>query len=220
MQETPGISVAVVTGGHSFDVVNFHALFRSLKGVNAYIQHLDDFAASPEKARDSYDVVLFYFMPTENPADENIPWYAGKPKTALEHLGETEQGILLLHHAILAYPQWPIWSEIVGIQERSFGYHNDQTIHVDVADAEHPITQDLTGWELVDETYTMDNAGAGSDILLTVDHPKSMRTVAWTRGHKNARVFCYALGHDNQAWSNSSFRQVLTQGIRWAAREI
>ena len=188
--------------------------------MNATIQHLDDFASSPEEVRDSYDVALFYFMPTEAPIDEGLPWYAGKPKTALEHLGKTGQGIVLLHHAILAYSQWPLWDEVVGIQERSFGYYMDQTVRTEIAVPAHPITKGLTAWEMVDETYTMNDAGEGSEILLAVDHPKSMRTIAWTRQYGNARVFCYGAGHDNQTWSDSNFRLVLVRGIEWAAGRI
>ena len=42
---------------------------------------------------------------------EGQPWWAGKPKAALERIGQTEQGIVVLHHAILAYPEWPLWAE-------------------------------------------------------------------------------------------------------------
>ena len=170
--------------------------------------------------RDGYDVVLFYFMPTEGPSDEGLGWYAGKPKTALTQLSKTGQGIVLLHHAILAYSQWSVWDQVVGIQERSFGYYHDQTVRTDVANPEHPITDALKAWEMVDETYTMNDAGEGSEILLTTDHPKSMKTIAWTRQHKNARVFCYAAGHDNQAWLDPNFRRVLDRGIQWAAGRI
>ena len=45
----PGsLRVAVVTGGHAFDVPNFHRLFRQLPGIDAYPQHLEHFASSPE----------------------------------------------------------------------------------------------------------------------------------------------------------------------------
>lgn len=217
MQEKPGIETAVVTGGHGFDVLNFHRLFRSLEGVDAYIQHMDDFASSPEHVRDSYDVVLFYMMLMEGPSDEGLPGYAGKPQTALERLGETGQGVFVLHHALLAYPQWPVWDEIVGIQDRRFDYYHGQTIRVEIANSEHPITQGLLAWDMVDETYTMNDAGEDSEILLTVDHPQSMKTIAWTRTYRTARVCCCELGHDNEAWSHPSFRTALARGIRWAA---
>ena len=214
------VKTAVITGGHSFDVLGLHKLFRGLAGVDAYIQHMDDFAASSEAVRDGYDMVLFYFFLQEGPTDEGLPRYAGKPKTALEHLGETEQGIVVLHHALLAYREWPVWSEIVGVRERGFGYYPHQQIRIEVANTEHYITQGLSDWEMIDETYTMADAGEGSETLLTTTHPKSMSTLAWTRTHKNARVFCFESGHDNETFVNPTFQTVLTRGIRWAARKL
>jgi len=212
------IRVAVVTGGHSFDVPDFHRLFRSLRDVEACIQHMDDFASSPEEVRRAYDVVCFYHWLLETPTDDGLPWYCGKPRTALEALGETDQGILVLHHAILAYPLWPLWDELVGIAERSFQFHHGQQLHVEVAAADHPITRGLSSWDVTDETYDMADAREGSEILLTVDHPRSMRTIAWTRTFRNSRVFCLELGHDKVAYADSNFREVIRRGIVWCAR--
>jgi hypothetical protein len=219
MADNP-VKTAVVTGGHRFDVVNFHHLFQGLEGVQPYVQHMDDFASSPEEERDSYECVVFYTMLRDSPSDEGRPGYAGKPKAALEHLGETGQGILVLHHAILAYPKWPLWSDLVGIGDRSFGYHFSQSVRVETADGAHPITRGVASWEMVDETYTMADAGADSEVLLTTGHPNSMRTLAWARTHKNARVFCFQSGHDNETWLDRGFREVLRRGIHWAARRI
>ena len=63
------IKIAVVTGGHPFDVIGFSDLFRALDGVQAYIQHIDDFAVASEEIRDSYDVVLFYSFMQPEPQD-------------------------------------------------------------------------------------------------------------------------------------------------------
>lgn len=65
----------MVTGGHPFDVLSFHKLFRSMPCVDAIIQHMDDFATSPVKVRDSYDAVLFYIMLMQGPSNEGLPWY-------------------------------------------------------------------------------------------------------------------------------------------------
>ena len=72
------IELAVVTGEKSFDVIGFHQLFRGFDHINTYIQHLDDFAASPESVRDRYDAVLFFFMMAANPKDEGLPGFCGK----------------------------------------------------------------------------------------------------------------------------------------------
>jgi len=217
---TNSLSVAVITGGHSFDVTNFHKLFRTLPDIDAYIQHIDDFATSSEAVRDSYDVLLFYIMMMDGPTND-LPGFRGKPLRALERLGQTGQGIVIMHHGLLAYPQWQPWHELVGIQDRSLhGYSHDERLALHVADPTHPITHGLQDWTLTDETYHMADAGADSQILLTVEHAASMSTVAWARQYGQSRVFCLQLGHDKQAWTDSNFRTVLSRGVAWSARQL
>ena len=214
------LKVGVITGGHSYDVPNFHRLFRAIaSGLDVYVQNMDDFASSPVEVRDAYDVVVFYIMLMDGPRDEGLGWYQGKPKTALEHLGTTKQGIVVLHHALLAYPQWQRWSDLVGIADRKFGFYMAQTVTTQIADAAHPITAGLSRWTMVDETYTMADAdpAAGNHILLTYDHPQSSRTIAWTRAYGQSRVFCYQAGHDNVTWADPDFQAVLKRGIVWSA---
>ena len=66
----------------------------------------------------------------------------------------------------------------------------------------------------------MADVSAGSRVLLTYDHPRSMRTIAWTREFRQSRVFCYQAGHDNATWPDPSFREVLRRGIRWSAGHL
>ena len=73
---------------------------------------------------------------------------------------------------------------------------------------------------MIDETYTMANAGSDSQILLTTKYHKSMKSIAWTRQHGQSRVFCYQSGHDNQTWVDANFRQVVSRGIQWCAGRI
>jgi type 1 glutamine amidotransferase len=206
------IRTAVVTGNHPFDVPGFHALFRSIPEIEFYLQDLDNLVADWGQAFEQYHVLLFYNMHTKTPG--------GKAEKVLAQLGESKQGLFVLHHALLAFPEWQTWSEICGIADRSFEYYPEQSIRVQVANPQHPVTNGLASWNMVDETYLMHDAGKGSDIFLTVAHPKSMNTIAWTRQHKDARVFCCALGHDNRAYADPNFRTVVTRGIQWAGRRI
>jgi len=211
------VQTAVVTGRHPFDVRGFHALFRSMGDIDYFPQHMEDFAADPRRAE--YDVVVFYHFHQETPR-EDAPWYEAGIRPAMESLGETGQGILVLHHAILAFPDWDYWADLVGIRDRSFGYHIGETLTVDVAPIDHPITRGLSSWEMIDETYSMASAGPGSEALLTTEHERSMRALAWTRTHRNSRVFCLESGHDNDTFTNESFRTVLSRGIQWLAGRL
>ncbi|MEI7632670.1 MAG: ThuA domain-containing protein [bacterium] len=213
------IKAAIIDGVHPYDVPGFRDLFRSIEDIDPYHQAIDNWAVDCGGVRDEYDVLLFYNSnPEPNPECQFI-----KPKL-IETLGEigkaVNQGIVVLHHGLLAYPNDQNWSQIVGIANRAFGFHMDQTFKVEIAQPAHPIVQGLSDWIMFDETYTMDSADEASEILLTTQHEKSMRTIAWTRQFRSARVFCYQLGHDARSWIDPNFREILTQGIRWAAGRL
>jgi len=203
---------AVITGNHNFEVPEFINLFRALPGIDFYPQSLENFAADIAHVREKYDALVFYNMHAEPPTEA--------AKAAIEALGDVEQGLVFLHHGLLAFRKWPLVSEIVGIEDRSFKYWPGETVRVDIADPQHPITQGLVPWQMVDETYAMADAGPGSEVVLTTDHPKSLKTLAWTRSYKQARVFVFASGHGKETYADPNFRTALQRGIAWAARRI
>lgn len=213
------IKVAVITGGHHYNVIAFHQLFRELEGINAYVQHLADFVASRPEVRNSYDVLVFFTHLKRELTDLGAP--PGQKDTAqsiIEALGTTRQGLVLLHHSLLAFPEWQAWSELVGIQTRKLSrYDHDETIPVQIADSDHPITQGLSDWTITDETYLMPDAEGDNHILLTTSHPHSMKTLAWVRQHGLSRVFCLQLGDNAPAWQHPCYRQLLTQAIHWCS---
>jgi hypothetical protein len=209
------VRVAVITGGHAFDVVGFHDAFRCLDGIDAYIQPLEDWSGDLARHGQRYDVLVFYNMHTMAP--EDAPG-GQRTRDAIDSLG-TGSGIVVLHHAILAFKADPVWDAIVGMTERTIDdYSHDERLSVRIADRDHPITQGLQDFEITDETYDFrDVEGPDCHVLLTVDHPSSMSTQAWTRSYRDVRVFNLVLGHDDQAFSNDMFREILRRGIVWCA---
>ncbi len=157
--------------------------------------------------------MLFYGMPMYKPED--------KEKAFLESLSQRDQGIVVLHHAVLGYPGWQPWIDLMGLVNEPFEYYHDRTISLTVTNPNHPITRGLSHWTTVDETYLLhQSVDASADILVTTDDPKSLPTIAWTRMHGLARVFCCTLGHDAVAYANEGFQTLLHNGILWAAGEI
>jgi len=216
---TDDVLAAVVTGNHPYDVLGFQRMLRALAGIDAYVQHIEDFVADAGNVRVLYDAVLFYHFAQTTPDTSEHP-LAARARDAIEELGDTGQGIVVLHHALLAHPDWEIWSEVCGVSDRHFTYHEGQSLRVEVADAEHPITAGLEPWEMVDETYAMAEPDADSHILLATQHPDSMRALAWTRRFRDARVLCCALGHDSRAYRDPRFRSVLQRGLWWVAGRL
>ncbi len=213
------LKVAVITGGHHFDVIAFQQLWRELAGIDVYPQHLADFVASAPAVRAQYDALVFYIHLRDEIAHLGLsPGRNDTFHSVLAALGSTPQGIVVLHHGLLAFPDWPIWSELVGITDRTLhAYNHDEVLPCHVADPTHPVCVGLADWSMTDETYLMADADAGNHILITTDHPRSMTTLAWTRQHRLSRVFCLQSGHDQQTWNHARFRQLLQQGVTWCA---
>ncbi|MDA0348872.1 MAG: ThuA domain-containing protein [Verrucomicrobia bacterium] len=217
------LKIAVITGGHPFDLPVFHGLFREMEGVDAYIQHIDDFGTSPDEIRDAYDAVVFYTMQIEVPMVEDT-WFKRDPRPAIERLFERGQGVVALHHSFFAFPEWPFWDGVIGINNRTsnpdegFSFHFDTEQRVEVRDVSHPILQGVESFQTVDEGYHMPSEEVDGQLLLTVDHPDTMKSTAWTREVGASRIFCFQLGHDAVGWGHPSFRQILRQGISWVVR--
>lgn len=194
------------------EVPGFVRLFHSLPGVDAYPQVIEDWAADLAHVKDQYEVVLFYNLHREPPNDQ--------VKEALESLGETRQGIFCLHHGMLNFRDWDLWTHITGLADRKFTYHPNETFRIEVADAKHPISQGLSPWEMIDEIYLMNDTDADSHVILTANHPKSLKTIGWTRTYRKAPVFCLASGHGTETYENENFRTILARGIHWLAGRI
>jgi len=219
MTQPVPLRVAVILGGHPIDAPAFHAMLRSLTGVDLYVQNLEDWTTAPDDVAGGYDVLFFYNFHQYDPADPGV-WYHQTIFPGIERLGRVGQGIFMFHHAVVAMQKSPVWDGVCGVTGRSLTPHHDQTVTTRVADPGHPITAGLADWTMEDETYAMVDADPadGNQVLLTTDHPKSCRALAWVRTYKNSRCFNYLAGHDGEALGHASVRAVVQRGMEWVAR--
>jgi len=225
MTASSDIKVAMVTGHHEYDVIDFQRMLRGIPDIDFYPQHMEDFVIDSPETRAKYDVIAFYNY-QQDPALEGDSKFASAMKNVLGALGETDQGIFMLHHSLTAFPGWQYWLDICGMAVFDASpkpgpmSRVSQNLRIEVVDPNHPITCGMADWDMVDETYNMYDATEGSEVLLTTEHPECMRTIAWTRTHGKARVFSLQSGHDDQTYSNPNFAAVVARGIQWAARKI
>jgi hypothetical protein len=213
------IQVAVILEFHPYDAVNFQRMLWSFTDCECFVQPLDLFAQDEEN-RLKYDAALYYNLTLPTPAPESPV-----RKYFEEVLGSTKQGIVLLHHAVLSLPDWDLWTDVTGIEKRCvpgfFEYHQNETVRSHVTDAAHPVTKGVGDWSMLDETYIISEPyEQGNRVLIQTDNANSIKNIAWTRAYKDSRVFCYASGHDDRAYGNTNFREVLHRGLLWSAGKI
>lgn len=84
---------------------------------------------------------------------------------------------------------------------------------------DHPITAGLRDFVIQDEIYWGYRVGTDVTPLLTTTHPKSGKTLAWTRTEAKSRVVYLQLGHGPTAFNDTNYRRLVAQSIRWAARK-
>ena len=115
------ISVLLVTKGHDFDHDAFLAMFDDLDDVEVTLvqQPAAQVLLRPDHVGDS-DAVLFYDMSgipgaglTHDGASED-----GQPsddyRASIEALLARGTGIVMLNHATVSWPEWPLWRRMTG----------------------------------------------------------------------------------------------------------
>lgn len=214
------LKVAVIVGYHSFEFPAFQDFFESIEEIHPYIQHLEQFTSSSKAIRESYDALLFYTMCNATPVNDG-PWYEGKALDALSELGDTSQGLIVLHHSLMAFPDWPVWESICGVDPKSFtDYALDQDLRFVINDREHYITRGMEDFSMTDEAYLM-GPSRDSRPLVCSASPNNMPHVAWVRQYRASRVFCYQSGHGPSSWNRREFREILRRGFLWTTgREL
>jgi hypothetical protein len=190
------LNILVVTNGHPYDYNGFHAIFDDNPELTA--SFVDQPAAQavlrPDSAK-NYDAILFYDMwgipmdPTSSASAEPPADYV----KSIEALLARGTGLVLLNHALVQWPQWPLWREISGTtfllsqSEQGgktvpgSGYrggagepHRNARHRLSVVDPAHPVSRGLgEGFEIVDELYLRMPAAESPDIkpLLISDYP-------------------------------------------------
>ncbi|MGC9960923.1 MAG: ThuA domain-containing protein [Acidimicrobiales bacterium] len=164
------LKVLVVTGGHPFEQEPFLAIFDAVGGI-AW-EHEE-----PPRAREhfrpgragEFDAIVCYDMQGIVFNKPDLPRLLTPPAEYAEgfrQMLEAGQGIVFLHHAMSAWPTWPLWAEVVGgrwnyvpgeLRGRSWpasGYTREVEHHISCIDPAHPICAGLEeGFDIVDEIY-------------------------------------------------------------------
>jgi hypothetical protein len=208
----PPIRVQVTTGGHDYDPT-FYAPFEGDAGIKAIVNpHPKAFRPVMLK---NIDVLVLYDSVDDVPEAQ---------RKILQQFVESGKGLVVMHHAIVDFPNWEWWwKEVVGgkyllqpMDGKKSTYKHDVTFDVKKT-AEHPVTRGVTDFQIIDETYKDMWISPNVKVLLTTKEPTSDGPVAWISPYAKARVVYLQLGHDRHAHGNPSFQLLVRNAIRWAA---
>jgi len=222
--ETPAkpIRAVIVTGGHGFDQKAFPKLFEGHPDIVCEFKPQKDDSEIFEDVADwPYDVVVLYNM-TQKISEKRRQNFLG--------LLDRGVGLVVLHHAVADFQDWPEFEKIAGtryylketvvdgVTHPRGAYRDDVDFTIHVEDPEHPITKGLADFEVRDEGYRNQTYVPDNHLLLSTDNSASEKQIAWVRTYRNARVFCTSLGHGPQAFTSEPIRRVVACAIRWTVK--
>ncbi len=182
--------------------------------------------------------VLINWSTFLEPSDEQV--------SALLAAVEAGAGFVGLHAASATF--WNSRDYLVMLGCRFIGHDRYKAFTVHIEDRTHPITAGIEDFAVSDELYQVCGGLAGFAALADATRQgrpmaeavaaanaagierlgPDVQVLASAEGHPllyaktfgRGRVHYNALGHDQGALTNPSFRRLLIQGIRWAAGEI
>jgi len=215
------IKVLVVTGGHGFEKGPFFKVFEDNPEITFTNASHGRTNASVYDSPDllSHDVVVLYDMPKTITKTQKANFLS---------LFEKGIGVVVLHHALVSYQEWPEYERIIGgrypeesgksgVVTPEVGYQHDVEVPVIIVNKDHPITSGLKDFVIHDEIYWGFRVRPDVTPLITTTHPKSGKPLGWTRTQGKSRLVYLQLGHDHSAYENSNYRELVWRSIRWTA---
>ncbi len=213
--------VLLITGGHGFEREPFLKVFRDNSNITfTHAEHSKGTADAYDRADlFDYDVIVLYDMPKE---------ISDAQKQRFIELTKKGIGLVVLHHALVSYQHWPDYERIIGgrypeedgkggVVTEKVGYQHDVDYTVKITAKDHPITAGVGDFQINDEIYWGFRTAADIKPLITTDHPKSGKPLAWTRNEANSRIVYLQLGHGPEAYSNPNYRKLVAQSIQFVA---
>jgi len=183
------------------------------------VRILEDPGALDSAALTKYQVALLHFQNWEAPG----PGVAAREN--LRRFVANGGGLVSVHFACGAWHgEWPEFQNLIGRVWHGSGPGKSQhdprgPFTVQIVDKDHAVTRGLADFETTDELYTCLTGDAPIHLLAQAKSKVDQREhpMAFARDYDKGRVFLTTLGHDVQAFTNSSVPQLIRQGCAWAA---
>lgn len=222
MNRVKMLLVLVVTGGHDYDQAGFKRLWDADAGITyRREEHPQALATLTSPAAKDFDAVVLYDM---------VQPISAEQKKRYVELIQGGTGLVALHHSLASFQDWPEYEQMIGgkfflakhledgAEKPPSGYQHDVDIPVEIAAPEHFITRGLKDFTIHDETYSRFRVHPAAYPLLKTKHSLSGPVIGWTQPYGRARVVYLQLGHDDGAYSNPNYRQLVARAIRWTVR--
>ncbi len=228
-QQPPRVPVLLVTGANNHDWVFTHAAIRDALAASERF----DVTVTNEPARSlaTDDLAAYRAIVL----DYNGPRWGDAAEQAFAAAVEHGAGVVVLHAADNAFPDWDWYARLVGLcwRDGTTGHGPYHPFDVLVVDPAHPITAGMPDLrQHPDELYhrLVPTPGAEFRVLLSAFSQPAhggtgrLEPMATAAQFGRSRVFHTALGHTwtnalptRASWLDPQLQQLVARGTEWAA---
>lgn len=154
-----------------------------------------------------YDLCIFY--------TSDIGKLTNAQEEGLLDFVEGGKGFVGIHTATTSFIENQEYISMIG---GKFHHHAPyQEFTVTIEDKEHPITKGITDFKIVDELYVIEHDPAKIHLLMTAEWEGKKQPMGYIKRWGRGKVFYIALGHDEAAFKNEVFRELVIRGVNWVA---
>lgn len=209
---TKQLQVLVLWGGHGFPEKPFRELFESFPDMKCtFVEEKAGGEAFENIDNWPYDAIVMYNF-EKNPSE--------KAKENFLKLLDRGVGLLVLHHGLHAYKNWPEFQKITGITSFVVNSKDDVKYDIHIEDPKHPIVQGMKDFSVKDETYNGNKVDPSVHVILTTSEPTNTKEIAWVHTYRKSPVCYLQLGHGTSIYGQKEFQAVLGNAIRWTAGKL
>ncbi|MEU8608709.1 ThuA domain-containing protein [Actinoplanes sp. NPDC048791] len=201
------------------------AMFTEQAAANNFeVVHTEDSSAFTPANLATFDVLVMF-------QTSGMVWTTAAQRQAVEGFLAAGKGIVAVHNAtdMGIEAEYPWWDQTINagahMPEHSPGVLPGTAV---VADKNHPSTVGLPDrWNRSEEWYNFDRNPRGDvHVLVTADErtynpgPRAMgadHPISWCRNTGGGRVWATGMGHAIASYSETSFRNHVLGGVKWAA---
>ena len=204
--------VLVLVGGHGFPVAPFHKVFQGFADMKCTFfeekaggEAFDNIEAWP------YDAIVLYNH-NKNPSETR--------RHNFLKLMDRGVGLVVLHHGLHAYRDWPEFKKIAGITSFVSQAKDDVDFKIHIEDPQHPIVKGLKDFAVKEEVYQGHGMDAKAHVILSTNDPRNYWALAWVHTYRNSPVCFLQLGHGESIYGQKEFPIILGNAIRWSAGRL
>jgi type 1 glutamine amidotransferase len=161
-----------------------------------------------------YDVILLTMY------NRAMPTITGQAKENLLEFVKKGKGFYVQHLASASFSEWDEFGKLCGRKwVMGTSGHGPRGVFGAKIVKEHPITKGMKDFKIFDELYAKLQGDGPIEVLVSADSDwsKNNEPLVFTRSYGKGRCVHNAFGHDHKAILHPSMKQLIRNGVEWAA---